>query len=284
MNSLNGLKTAILLGALTGVLVIFGNLLGGQGGMIIALAFAIVMNFSAWWFSDKIVLAMHGARPVERAQAPELYAIVEGLTARAGIPMPRLYVVAQDAPNAFATGRGPNHAAVACTTGILRLMNRSELEGVLAHELGHVKNRDILISSVAATLAGAVTMLASIVRWGAIFGGFGGRDDDRGGGGIIGLIAMAIVAPLAAGLIQMAVSRSREFQADATGADLAGNPYGLASALQKLEEYGRSVPPLQVSPAMNHLYISNPLSGRGLMNLFSTHPPIRERVRRLLGR
>jgi heat shock protein HtpX len=210
---------------------------------------------------------------------------MEGLTARSGLPMPKLYIVEADAPNAFATGRNPKHAAVVCTTGILRIMNRGELEGVLAHELSHVKNRDILISSVAATLAGAITMLASMARWGAIFGGFGGRDDDRdSGGGIIGLIAMAIVAPLAAMVIQMAVSRSREYQADASGAQMAGNPYGLAAALQKLEEYGKRVPPLGVSPAMNHLYISNPLSGAGLMSLFSTHPPIRERVRRLLGR
>ncbi|HEY3176290.1 MAG TPA: zinc metalloprotease HtpX [Candidatus Polarisedimenticolia bacterium] len=286
MNTLNGFKTAVLLGALTGVLVIFGRILGGQGGMMIALLIAAVMNLGAYWFSDKIVLKMHGAKPVDRAQAPELYAIMEGLTARSGIPMPKLYLVEADAPNAFATGRNPSHAAVACTTGILKIMNRTELEGVLAHELSHVKNRDILISSVAATLAGAITMLASMARWGAIFGGMGGgRDDDRnGGGGIIGLLAMAIVAPMAAGLIQMAVSRSREYQADASGSEMAGNPYGLAAALQKLEEYGKRVPPLAVSPTMNHLYICNPLSGQGLMHLFSTHPPIKERVRRLLGR
>jgi heat shock protein HtpX len=286
VNTLNGFKTAVLLGALTGVLVIFGRILGGQGGMMIALLIAAVMNLGAYWFSDKIVLKMHGAKPVDRAQAPELYAIMEGLTARSGIPMPKLYLVEADAPNAFATGRNPSHAAVACTTGILKIMNRTELEGVLAHELSHVKNRDILISSVAATLAGAITMLASMARWGAIFGGMGGgRDDDRnGGGGIIGLLAMAIVAPMAAGLIQMAVSRSREYQADASGSEMAGNPYGLAAALQKLEEYGKRVPPLAVSPTMNHLYICNPLSGQGLMHLFSTHPPIKERVRRLLGR
>ena len=284
MSTLNGFKTAILLGALTGALVIFGRMLGGEGGMLLALIFAAVMNMGAYWFSDKIVLKMHGAKAVDRSQAPELYAIMEGLTARSGLPMPKLYIVEADAPNAFATGRNPKHAAVACTTGILRIMNRSELEGVLAHELSHVKNRDILISSVAATLAGAITMLASMARWGAIFGGMGGRDDDRdGGGGIIGLLAMAIVAPLAAGLIQMAVSRSREYQADASGSEMAGNPYGLAAALQKLEEYGKRVPPLGVSPTMNHLYISNPLSGRGLMHLFSTHPPAKERVRRLLG-
>ena len=282
---MNGLKTAILLGALTGALLIFGRMLGGQGGMMIALVMAAGMNFFAYWFSDKMVLAMHRAKAVERAQAPQLFEIMEGLTARAGLPMPRLYIVEADAPNAFATGRNPKHAAVACTTGLLRLMNYNELQGVLGHELSHVKNRDILISSVAATMAGAITMLASMAKWGAIFGGFGGsRDGDRdSGGGIIGLLAMAIVAPLAAGLIQMAVSRSREYQADASGAAMAGNPYGLAAALQKLEEYGKRVPPMNVSPAMNHLYIANPLSGQAFMSLFSTHPPMKERVRRLLG-
>lgn len=285
MSTFNGLKTAILLGALTGALLIFGRILGGQSGMIIAFVLAAGMNFFAYWFSDTVVLKMHGAKAVERAQAPQLYEIMEGLTARAGLPMPRLYIVEADAPNAFATGRNPKHAAVACTTGLLRLLNHNELQGVLAHELAHVKNRDILISSVAATLAGAIAMLASMAKWGAIFGGFGGsRDDDRnGGGGIIGLLAMAIVAPMAAMLIQMAVSRSREYQADASGAEMAGNPYGLAAALQKLEEHGKRLPPMGVSPAMNHLYISNPLSGRAFMSLFSTHPPMKERVRRLQG-
>ena len=280
---MNSLKTAILLGALTGILLIFGNLLGGQAGMVMALVFAAGMNFFAYWFSDKMVLSMHGAKPVTREQAPALYEIMEGLTARAGIPMPRLYIVQADAPNAFATGRNPAHAAVACTTGILRLLDRNELEGVLAHELSHVKNRDILISSVAATLAGALTMLAHMAHWGAMFGGYGGRDNDRGSNPIM-LLLMAIVTPLAAMLIQMAVSRSREYQADATGAALVGNPYGLASALQKLEDSARRVPPLNVDPAMNHLYIANPLSGRSLMSLFSTHPPMQERIRRLLGR
>jgi len=279
----NGIKTAVLLGALTGALLIIGNLLGGQGGMMLALVFAAGMNFFAYWFSDKMVLAMHRAKPVTRDQAPELYAIMEGLTARAGTPMPKLYIVEADAPNAFATGRNPSHAAVACTTGILRLLDRNELQGVLAHELSHVKNRDILISSVAATLAGAITMLAHMAKWGAIFGGYGGRDNDRHGN-IFEVLAMAIIAPIGAALIQMAVSRSREYQADATGAEMVGNPYGLASALQKLEDYGKRVPPLDVSPAMNHLYISNPLSGQAFMNLFSTHPPLKERVRRLLGR
>jgi len=280
---LNGLKTAMLLGALTGALVIFGGILGGQSGMVIALVLAAGMNFFAYWSSDKIVLATHGAKQVDRDQAPVLHEILEGLTARAGLPMPKVYIVSSDAPNAFATGRNPQHAAVACTTGLLRLLDRNELEGVLAHELAHVRNRDILISSVAATLAGAITLLASMAKWGAIFGGFGGRDGDRGGN-LFQILAMAILAPIAAGVIQMAVSRSREYQADATGAAMVGNPYGLASALQKLENQGKRVPPLQVSPSMNHLYISNPLSGRSMLKLFSTHPPIQERIRRLLGR
>ncbi len=281
---MNGLKTALLLGLLTSALLVCGRILGGESGMVMALILAAGMNFFAYWFSDKIVLKVHGAKPVAREKAPELYAIVEGLAARGGIPVPPLYLIEADAPNAFATGRDPNHAAVAVTTGILKIMDRNELEGVLAHELSHVKNRDILISSVAATMAGAITMLASMARWGAIFGGFGGRDEDRNGGGVFELLVMMIVAPMAAMLIQMAVSRSREYQADASGAEMAGQPYGLASALGKLEEYGKRLPPLSVSPAMNHMYISNPLSGRSLMALFSTHPPMKERVRRLLGR
>lgn len=279
---MNGIKTAALLGALTGVLVVLGRVFGGPSGMIIALVFAAGINFFSYWFSDKVVLKMHRAVPVNRDQAPELHAIVEGLSARTGMPMPSLYVIKADAPNAFATGRNPSHAAVAVTTGILRILDRNELEGVLAHELAHVKNRDILISSIAATMAGAISIIASLARWGAIFGGFGGRDDRDGG--IIGLLAAAIVAPLAAIVIQMAVSRSREYEADATGSRMAGNPYGLASALQKLEDYGKRVPPMSVSPAMNHLYIANPFSGRNMMKLFSTHPPIQERIRRLLGR
>lgn len=281
---MNGLKTAVLLATLTGLLVAAGALVGGQTGMVLAFVMAAGMNFFAYWFSDRMVLAMHRAKPLSRDQAPQLYAIMEGLTARAGIPMPKMYLVEADAPNAFATGRNPQHAAVAVTTGILRLLDRNELEGVLAHELAHVRNRDILISSVAATLAGAISMLAHMAQWGAIFGGMGHRDDERGGGGIIGLLATIIVAPIAAALVQMAVSRSREYQADATGAQTAGNPYGLASALQKLEDFGRRVPPLNVNPAMNHLHIANPFSGQGLMHLFSTHPPMKERIRRLLGR
>lgn len=279
---MNGIKTAALLGALTGVLVVLGRVFGGTQGMIIALVFAAGINFFSYWFSDKVVLKMHRAVPVNRDQAPELHSIVEGLVARTGMPMPALYVIRADAPNAFATGRNPSHAAVAVTTGILQILDRNELEGVLAHELAHVKNRDILISSIAATMAGAISIIATMARWGAIFGGFGGRDDRDGG--IIGLLAAAIVAPLAAIVIQMAVSRSREYEADTTGARMVGNPYGLASALQKLEDYGKRVPPMNVSPAMNHLYIANPFSGRNMMKLFSTHPPIQERIRRLLGR
>ncbi len=281
---MNGIKTAALLGALTGVLVLLGGVIGGRSGMVLFLILAAGMNFFAYWFSDKVVLKMHRAVPVTRDQAPELHAIVEGLAARTGMPLPRLYVIQADAPNAFATGRNPSHAAVAVTTGILRILDRNELEGVLAHELAHVTNRDILISSIAATIAGAISMIAGMARWGAILGGFGGSRDDRDGGGIIGLIAAAFVAPLAAVVIQMAVSRSREYEADATGSRMVGNPYGLASALQKLEEYGKRVPPLQVSPAMNHLYIANPFAGRNMFKLFSTHPPIQERIRRLLGR
>ncbi len=279
---MNGLKTALFLGTLTGLLLVAGAAIGGQGGLVVALGMAVVMNFGAYWFSDRIVLTMHGAQQVTREQAPVLYEIMEGLTARANLPMPKLYIVNSPAPNAFATGRNPSHAAVACTTGILEILDRSELEGVLAHELAHVGNRDILISSIAATLAGAISSLAWFAKWGAIFGGYG--RDERGGGNILQLLVMAIVAPIAAMMIQMAVSRSREFQADATGAKYAGNPYGLANALQKLETHGKRRPALSVSPSMNHMYISNPLSGRSFMSLFSTHPPIQERIRRLQGR
>ena len=281
---MNSLKTVLLLGLLTGALLVCGQLLGGQTGLMFAFVMAAVMNFGAYWFSDKIVLMMHSAKPITQAEAPDLYSIVASLTQRAGVPMPKLYLVDSPAPNAFATGRNPSHAAVAVTTGILKILDRNELEGVLAHELSHVKNRDILISSIAATLAGAITMLAHMARWGALFGGYGGRDNDRGGNNPIALLAMAILAPLAAVIIQMAVSRSREYQADASGAELVGQPYGLASALKKLDDFGRRVPPLNAGPAMAHMYISNPLSGRALMSLFSTHPPLQDRVNRLLGR
>jgi heat shock protein HtpX len=278
----NSLKTAVLLGALTGLIIIIGKYFGGQQGMVIAFGFAVVMNLGSYWFSDKIVLAMYRAKEISPAEAPEIHAAVDELVARAGLPKPRVYVIDSDSPNAFATGRNPQHAAVAVTKGIVRILDREELKGVLAHELSHVRNRDILIGSVAATLAGVVMMLANMARWAAIFGG-GGRDDEGRGGGAIGLIAMSILAPLAAMLIQMAISRSREYLADSSGAHLSGNPYALASALEKLQRASQRVPLQAAGTATAHLFIVNPLSGRSLMSLFSTHPPIEERVRRLRG-
>ncbi len=274
----NTIKTTLLLGLLTGLIMGFGSYLGGSQGLVIAFVFAAVMNFGAYWFSDKMVLSMYRAQPVDEAQAPELYGIVHNLVTRAGLPMPRLYIIPSDSPNAFATGRSPQHAAVAVTQGLLRMMRPEELEGVLAHELGHVKNRDTLISTVAATLAGVVMMLANMLRWAAIFGGI--QRDERDGGGIIQLLVMTIVAPLAAMVIQLAISRSREYQADSTGAHLAGNPLGLAAALEKLERGSERVP-LAANPQTAHLFIVNPLSGSAMTKLFSTHPPLEERVRRL---
>jgi len=240
------------------------------------------MNFVSYFYSDKIALAMYRAQPVTREELPRAYQIVERLTQKIGIPMPKIYVIPTESPNAFATGRNPSHASVAVTHGILGLLTDEELEGVLAHELGHVNNRDILISSVAATIAGAITMLASMGRFAMIFGGYGGGDRDRRGGGLAGLL-MLIVAPIAASLIQLAVSRSREYQADATGAHFTGNPYALASALQKLDAYSRRVP-MQASPSTAHLFIIQPLLGVNFGNLFSTHPPIAKRIERLTGR
>ena len=280
---MNSVKTVLLLGALTGVLIFIGGAFGGQQGVVIAFVFAAVVNFASYWFSDKIVLAMHSAKPVDERQAPELHGIVAGLAQKAGMPMPRLYVVESPAPNAFATGRSPQHAAVAVTTGLMQVMNREELEGVIAHELSHVRNRDTLISSLAATMAGAIMMLASMARWGAILGGFGDRDDRRGGG-ILPLLAMAILAPMAALLIQMAISRSREYEADASAAHLVGYPNGLASGLRKLGQVSGRVPPLAASRAAGHLYIVNALSGQSFASLFSTHPPIEDRIARLMGR
>jgi heat shock protein HtpX len=281
----NALKTTLLLGLLTGFLLFVGQYFGGQNGMILALVFAGVMNFVSYFFSDKIALAMYRAQPASRDDLPRVYQIVERLTQRVGIPMPKIYVIPSDSPNAFATGRNPNHASVAVTQGILNLLTDDEMEGVLAHELGHVRNRDILISSIAATIAGAITLAARMAMWGAIFGGYGGRDDrDRGGG--IGGLFMIILAPIAAMLIQLAVSRSREYAADDTGAHLTGNPYALASALRKLDEYSRRVP-LPASPSTAHLFIVQPFlgtSGLNLANLFSTHPPIAKRIERLTGR
>src|SRR5438046_3672778 len=250
--------------------------------MSLALVFAAVMNFVAYFFSDKIALAMYRAQPVTREDLTRAYQAVELLTQKIGIPMPKIYVIPSDSPNAFATGRNPSHASVAVTRGILELLTDEELEGVLAHELGHVNNRDILISSVAATLAGAITMLANMGNWAMIFGGYGRDRDDRGGGGLAGLL-MLIVAPIAATLIQLAVSRSREYQADATGAHFTGNPYALASALQKLDAYSRRIP-MQANPSTAHLFIIQPFMGMNFGSLFSTHPPIAKRIERLTGR
>jgi heat shock protein HtpX len=280
----NTFKTAFLLTALTLLLMMIGRAFGGENGMIIALAIAVVMNFVSYFFSDKIALAMYRAQPVTREELPRAYEIVERLTQKIGIPMPKIYVIPTESPNAFATGRNPQHASVAVTHGILGLLNDEEMEGVLAHELGHVRNRDILISSVAATIAGAITMLASMGRWAMIFGGWGGNDrEERGGGGGIAALIMLILAPIAATLIQLAVSRSREYQADASGAHYTGNPYALASALQKLDAYSRRMP-MQATPSTAHLFIIQPLLGISFGNLFSTHPPIAKRIERLTGR
>ncbi|PYM60468.1 MAG: zinc metalloprotease HtpX [Candidatus Rokuibacteriota bacterium] len=276
----NTVKTTLLLGLLTGLFLLIGGGLGGRSGMVVAFGFALVMNFVSYWFSDKIVLASYGAQPIGEADAPVVYRIVRNLATKARIPMPRLYLLPAEAPNAFATGRNPQHAAVAVTEGILRIMSEEELEGVLAHELSHVLNRDVLTSTIAATLAGAVMILANMARWGAMFAG--SRRDDEDGGGLnpIALIVTALLAPIAAMLIQMAISRSREYEADASGARLTRNPLGLASALARLEQASQAIP-MDASPATAHLFIVNPLSGRAFMNLFSTHPPIEERIARL---
>ena len=275
------MKTTLLLGLLTGLILWIGGALGGQTGMVIAFLFAGVMNLGAYWYSDKIVLRMYRAGEVDPAEAPGLYRMVERLAQKAQIPTPRIFVIPSESPNAFATGRNPEHAVVAVTHGILRLMTDEELEGVLSHELAHVKNRDILISSVAATLAGAIMMLASMARWAAVFGAVGGGDDDDGGG-LIGFLFLAFLAPIAALLVQLGISRTREYQADATGAKIAGNPMGLARALDKLGAASKRVP-LKANPATSHMFIVNPLSAKGLMGLFSTHPPLEERIRRLSG-
>jgi heat shock protein HtpX len=248
--------------------------------MLVAFVVAVVMNFVSYWFSDKIVLAAYGAQPIEEAAAPRLYAIVHRLATRAGIPMPRVYLIPSETPNAFATGRNPEHAVVAVTEGIMRILDEEELEGVLAHELSHVKNRDVLISTIAATLAGAITYLAHMAQWAAMFGGRRG-DDDEGGSNPLAMILLAVLAPIAALLVQMAVSRSREFQADATGAQVAGKSWGLAKALEKLQMANQQMPMADATPATAHLFIVNPLSGQTLMRLFSTHPPLEERIARL---
>src|SRR3984957_1048250 len=282
---MNTFKTALLLTALTLCLMLLGEHYGGRNGMILAFVIAAGMNFFSYFYSDKLALKMYSAQPVTREQLPRVYQVVERMTQRIGLPMPKIYVIPTDSPNAFATGRNPQHASVAVTNGILNLLNDDELKGVLAHELGHVQNRDILTSSIAATLAGAITMLARMGYWASLFGGYGGggRDRERGGGGI-GTLFMLILAPIAATLIQLAVSRSREYEADATGAHITGNPYALASALQKLDTYSKQLP-MQATPSTAHLFIVAPLISRAsFASLFATHPPMAKRIERLTGR
>jgi heat shock protein HtpX len=279
----NNLKTTILLAGLTGLLLAIGQLWGGKRGLMFALILAAVMNLGSYFFSDKLAIAMSGAKPIAREQNPRIYQIVERLAAKANVPVPKIYFIPTDSPNAFATGRNPNHASVAVTRGILEICDDEEIEGVLAHELGHVKNRDILISAVVATIAGAITLIARMVWWAELFGFGGGRSDDRRGGALSAL-AMMIVAPLAALLIQLAISRSREYQADATGAEITGNPQGLARALDKIDKWAKRIP-MRASPSMAHLFIYQPLTtGEVFSSLFSTHPPIRKRIERLIGR
>jgi len=278
----NQFKTALLLAVMTVFIMLIGRLLGGQLGMLIALVLAAGMNFFSYWYSDRIVLKMYRAREATPQEHAGLYTIVQGLTRKAGLPMPKVYIIPEEAPNAFATGRNPEHAVVAVTEGLLRIMNPEEITGVLAHELAHIKNRDILIGSIAATMAGAVMLLASMARWAAIFGVAGNNDQNGSGRGMLGLIMMSILAPVAAMLIQMAISRSREYLADTTGAGYAESPKGLAKALEKLGAYaGRRT--LQANPATAHMFIVNPLSGEGFRRLFTTHPPIEDRVARLMG-
>lgn len=278
----NTIKSVILLGGLTGLLVVMGNILGGTTGMVIAFGMAVIMNFASYWFSDQIALKMAGAREVSPEEAPQLHSIVEELAYRAGLPKPRVAIVESPSPNAFATGRDKDHSLVAVTTGILQILNRDELLAVLGHELGHVKNRDILVTSIAATVAGAIMMLAQMLQFAALFGGggFGGSRDDRGGVNPLAALGMILLAPIAATLIQMAISRSREYGADDTGAQIVGDPLALASALEKLEA-GSQLAPMDVNPAVAPLFIVNPLSGRFIGNLFSTHPPIQDRIKRL---
>ncbi len=277
----NQCKTALLLIALTGIIIWLGQLLGGTSGMLYAFMFALIMNVVSYWYSDKIVLTMYRAREISEAQAPELYGIVQKLSSAAGIPMPRIFFIDSDSPNAFATGRNPRHAVIAVTSGLMQLLTREEIEGVLAHELSHIRNRDILIGTIAAILAGTIMIIARMAQWAAMFGGMS-RDERNHGGGAIGVIALAILAPLAAMIIQLAISRSREYLADATAAQVAGSPFGLAKALKKISLASRRVP-LAVSPSTAHMFIINPLSGQSLLSLFSTHPPVEERIKRLVG-
>jgi len=276
---MNAIKVSLLMGALTIILVLMGNAFFGQSGAMIFFLIAMAMNFFSYFYSDKIAIKMTRSYPVSQDEAPELYDLVTRLTKRAGLPMPKLYVTPSEQPNAFATGRNPAHAAVAVTEGLMRMLNRSEVEGVLAHELAHVKNRDVLLGTIAAALAGAITMMANAFQWAAIFG-MGRSEDDEGGAGLIGGLAMAILAPIAATIVQMAISRSREFSADAAGASIAGSPDGLANALLKLESAAQQIP-MQANPATSHLFIVNPFAGANLARLFSTHPSTQDRVARL---
>jgi heat shock protein HtpX len=275
----NVLKTGLLLTALTLLLVWLGNLIGGQVGLIVALVFAALMNLGSYWYSDRLVIAMSGARPLSESEAPELYAMVRRLAQRAGLPMPRLYLVPEMQPNAFATGRDPQHGVVAVTQGLLQMMERSEVEGVIAHELAHIRNRDTLIMAVAATIAGAISALEHMFYYATLF--FGHRDE-RSGNPLAALV-LVIVAPLAAMIIQLAISRAREYEADRVGAMIAGTPMGLVNALRKLELAAERIPATHAQPATAHLYIVNPLRGGGLMAMFSTHPPVQERIRRLMA-
>lgn len=279
---MNTLKTTFLLTLLTLLLVAMGSAIGGRSGMIIAFIFAGGINFFSYWYSDKIVLKMYGARQVSREDSPDFYGLVENLARKANLPMPKVYVIPSDSPNAFATGRNPQHAAVAATQGIMRILSRDELEGVMAHELAHVLHRDTLISTLAATIAGAISMLGNMLQWAMIFGR-GRGSDQEGGGGLFASLAMAIIAPIAAMLIQMAVSRSREFQADASGAKISGKPKALASALHKLQQAATMIPMQEATPATSHLFIVNPLTSSRLASLFSTHPPMEERIARLMS-
>ncbi|MBF0120723.1 MAG: zinc metalloprotease HtpX [Desulfobacterales bacterium] len=280
----NRIKTTVLLGILTVFIIWVGQLIGGRNGMFIAFILAVGMNFFSYWFSDKIVLSIYNAQEVTRNEAPYLYHIVANLSNIANIPMPRVYIIPEESPNAFATGRNPDNAVVAVTEGLLNMMDREELKGVIAHELSHIKNRDILIGSIAATLAGAVMILADMARWSAMFGGVKNDNEEEGGGGlgIFGIIVMSILAPIAATLIQMAISRSREYLADSSAASIVGHPEGLARALEKLGAYSHQIP-MDAKPATAHMFIVNPLSGGSIMNFFSTHPPIEKRVANLRG-
>ena len=273
------LKTALLLALLTGLILVLGQAVGGSNGLVIALVLALVMNVGSYWFSDKIVLRMYRARELSPSEAPMLHAMVEDLARNAGIPKPRVYLVPDESPNAFATGRNPQNAVVAVTEGIVRLLSPDELRGVVAHEMGHIANRDILVQSIAGVLATVVMYIANMMQWGAIFG-FGGRSDGEGGGNVFSTLLLALLAPIAASLIQFAISRSREYLADATGAKLCGNPLSLASALGKLGSYSKQVPMQQGSPATAHMFIVNPFAG-GIGKFFSTHPPLEERIHRL---